>query len=219
MQTFINLSSHWAVATEFFRSIALRSISQFTDENATRIIAHETRCGRAVSRSPVEACAVAKRESLGFADPRAVDSRREAVAAARGAGRGGRRGLHVYARFRTSTSPVVVHLHGAEARRARAAQPRGERPAFPREAVAVLAGERHERRAGARGVDHPAAADGDSHVVDLRRLRPALLGAEEGDVAGRELRERDPSRSCATSALIAKVVRPRRVAASAAAPG
>src|SRR5262245_39576994 len=64
-----------------------------------------------------------------------------------------------------------------------------ERPAGPCEPFAVPPGQGHERGAEARRVDHPAVADGDAHVVDLRGLRPRALRAEEDDVTGRELRK------------------------------
>ena len=58
-----------------------------------------------------------------------------------------------------------------------------QRPAGPGEPGLVPAGERRDRRPLAGGVDHPAAAERDPGVRDLRRRRVAAR-AEEEDVGG-----------------------------------
>src|SRR2546423_10537557 len=68
----------------------------------------------------------------------------------------------------------------------------GERSPGPCEALPVPPGERRQRHALARRVREPALAGVDPRVVDLGRLRPRPLRAEEDDVAGLELRVRDP---------------------------
>ncbi len=71
----------------------------------------------------------------------------------------------------------------------------GEWPAAPREALCVpVRREQRELDALLGGVDEPAVAEVDAHVVDLGRLRPAAVCAEEDEVAGLELRERDSLR-------------------------
>src|SRR5215831_5535502 len=71
----------------------------------------------------------------------------------------------------------------------------GERPAPPGKRLAVPAGQRHDRDALARGVDHPAGTEVDPRVADRARLGPRPLGPEEDEVARRELREADPLRA------------------------
>src|SRR5438876_9269397 len=68
----------------------------------------------------------------------------------------------------------------------------GERSPCPREALPVPPGERRQRDALAGRVHEPAFAGVDPCVVDLGRLRPRSLRAEEDHVARLELRVRDP---------------------------
>src|SRR5581483_4323264 len=69
-----------------------------------------------------------------------------------------------------------------------------KRPAAPRELRAVPAGELRERDSLVGRVDEPAVADVDARVDDLAARRVRAVAAEEDDVRGLELCERDPLR-------------------------
>ena len=69
----------------------------------------------------------------------------------------------------------------------------GQWAAGPREALPVpVRRQGRERHALVRGLDEPAAAEVDAHVVDLGRLRPRPGRSEEQEVARLDLRQRDP---------------------------
>ena len=62
-------------------------------------------------------------------------------------------------------------------------------------------------------MDHPAGAERDARVIDLRRLRTRAPGAEEEHVAGFDVLEVDPL-VFGTSTLMSIVERPSIVSAS-----
>src|SRR6188472_3572520 len=67
-----------------------------------------------------------------------------------------------------------------------------QRPAAPRELLLVPAAQLGERDAVVGGLDEPTVPDVDRRMEDLRSLRVNAFRAEEEDVRGLELRERDP---------------------------
>src|SRR5204863_627927 len=93
----------------------------------------------------------------------------------------------------------------------------GERPAAPREPLAVPARELGDRHSVPRRVDEPAVAEVDAGVVDLGRPGTRPVGPEEEHVAGGELRPADAFRGGHFAAHLvrgaaAKSLRQRRAA-------
>src|ERR687895_2997877 len=66
----------------------------------------------------------------------------------------------------------------------------GEGTSPPREPLGEPAVDAHERDAVPRGMDHPAVACVDAHVVDRRGSGTAPASPEEEEVAGLEIGER-----------------------------